>query len=56
MSKIHVDGERITAVEAVDPRTGQATVYRGDCFFSTMPVKDLVRALDADVPGERAAR
>ena len=40
------------AVEAVDPRSGQTTVYRGDWFFSTMPVKDLVRALDGEVPAE----
>ena len=52
VSKIQVDGERIVAVEAVDPRSGQTTVYRGDWFFSTMPVKDLVRALDAEVPAE----
>ncbi len=48
--KISLDGDRIVAVEAFDPRSGQATVYRGDWFFSTMPVKDLVRALDAEVP------
>ena len=52
VSKIHLDGERIVAVEAVDPRSGQTTVYRGDWFFSTMPVKELVRALDAEVPAE----
>ena len=52
VSKIHVDGERIVAVEAVDPRSGQTTVYRGDWFFSTMPVKELVRSLDAEVPAE----
>ncbi len=52
VSKIQVDGERIVAVEAVDPRSGQTTVYRGDWFFSTMPVKELVRALDAEVPAE----
>ncbi len=51
VSKIQVDGERIAAVEAVDPRSGQTTVYRGDWFFSTMPVRDLVRALD-EVPAE----
>jgi protoporphyrinogen oxidase len=50
VSKIHVENERIVAVEAVDPRDGQTTVYRGDWFFSTMPVKDLVRSLDAAVP------
>ena len=52
VSKIHLDGERIVAVEAVDPRSGQATIYRGDWFFSTMPVKELVRSLDAEVPAE----
>src|SRR5208283_4745548 len=50
--KIHLDGERIVAVEAIEPRSGQTTVYRGDWFFSTMPVKELVRALDAEVPAE----
>ena len=48
--KVHADGDRITAVDAVDPRTGQTTTYRGDYFFSTMPVRDLIAAFDADVP------
>jgi len=48
--KIHRDGERIVAVDTLDPGNGQATVYRGDWFFSTMPVKDLVRSLDGEVP------
>ncbi len=52
VQKIHVDGERIVAVEAVDPSSGQTTVYRGDWFFSTMPVKGLIRALDVEVPAE----
>jgi protoporphyrinogen oxidase len=52
VSKIHLEGERVVAVEAVDPRSGQTTLYRGDWFFSTMPVKELVRALDAEVPAE----
>jgi protoporphyrinogen oxidase len=52
VGKIHLEGERVVAVEAVDPRSGQTTVYRGDWFFSTMPVKDLVRALDVEVPAE----
>ncbi len=52
VSRICVEGDRITAVEAVDPRSGQTTVYRGDWFFSTMPVKELVRALDGEVPAD----
>ena len=55
VSKIQVEGERIVAVEAVDPRSGQTTVYRGDWFFSTMPVKELVRALDVGGAGRGAA-
>ena len=55
VSKIQVDGERIVAVEAVDPRNGQTTVYRGDWFFSTMPVKELVRAAGRRGPGRGAA-
>ncbi len=50
--KIHLDGERVVSLEAVDPRSGQTTTYRGDWFFSTMPVKELVRSLDAEVPAE----
>ncbi len=50
VSKIRIAGDRLAAVEAVDPRNGQTTVYHGDWFFSTMPVQELVRALDAEVP------
>ena len=50
VTKIHVEANRIRALEAVDPRTGQSTTYAGDYFFSTMPVKDLIAAFDADVP------
>jgi protoporphyrinogen oxidase len=52
VSAIQVSGEQIVAVAAVDPRSGQTTVYRGDWFFSTMPVKELVRALDVETPAE----
>jgi protoporphyrinogen oxidase len=52
VSKILVDGARIVGVEAADPRSGQTTVYRGDYFFSTMPVKELIRALNVDVPAD----
>jgi protoporphyrinogen oxidase len=54
VTKIHVEGGRITAVDAVDPRSGAATTWRGDWFFSTMPIRDLVAALAAPVPDEVA--
>jgi protoporphyrinogen oxidase len=52
VAKIHVQRERVTAVDAADARTGATTTYSGDYFFSTMPVRDLVAALDAAVPEE----
>ena len=55
---IHRDGDRITAVDARDTKTGE--VRRMECaqFFSTMPIKELVRQLAperADVLGTAQA-
>ncbi len=36
---IHAEDGRITGVEAVDPQTENASLFEGDYFFSTMPVK-----------------
>ncbi len=47
---IHTSGYRVTAVTAVDPATGEERRFEGDLFFSTMAVKDLVRALGPGVP------
>ena len=46
---LHCAGQRIVSVRAVDA-SGQEREFAGDYFFSTMPVKELVRALDAEVP------
>ena len=51
VDRIHIEGNRVVAVEGVDA-SGQHTTYRGDYFFSTMPVRDLIRAMGASVPGE----
>jgi protoporphyrinogen oxidase len=48
--RLHVDGERITAVDAIDLSTGQEQRFHGDYFFSTMPVRDLIESLDTEVP------
>ncbi len=50
VSALRVEGRRIAAVEAVDADTGLAGTYRGDYFFSTMPIRDLVAGLQTDVP------
>ena len=51
---IHVDGDsedapRIGSVQARTP-SGRQVCISGDYFFSTMPIRDLIRALDAPVP------
>jgi len=54
VAEIHVntgsDGvDRVTSVEAIDP-AGQRIEIAGDYFFSTMPIRELLRAMDADIP------
>ena len=40
---------RVASVEAVSD-TGERQSFHGDYFFSTMPMRELVRAMDAPVP------
>jgi protoporphyrinogen oxidase len=54
VAEIHVntgsDGvDRVTSVEAIDP-AGQRIEIAGDYFFSTMPIRELLRAMDVDIP------
>ncbi len=56
VSGIHIEsgddgGERVVSVEARNPQGEQVTID-GDYFFSTMPVRELLRAMDAPVPAE----
>ena len=43
------DAKRIVAVDAVND-AGERQSFSGDYFFSTMPMRELVQALDAPVP------
>ena len=45
----HIDG-RITAVQAKNSASGESQTFVGDYFFSTMPVKDLLNAMDPAPP------
>jgi protoporphyrinogen oxidase len=45
----HADG-RIAAVEAKNAANGEFRRFEGDYFFSTMPVKDLLNAMDPPPP------
>jgi protoporphyrinogen oxidase len=49
VDRVHCEGERVVSIEAVND-AGERETLTGDYFFSTMPMKELVRALDADVP------
>ncbi len=50
VQRVTLTNGRVRAVQACDPRSGQTTVYRGDCFFSTMPIKDLVASMEPAAP------
>ena len=47
---LRTDGDKITALEALDKETGTSMVFEGDYFFSTMPILELVRGLRVEVP------
>ncbi len=49
VDKIHVEGNRIVGVSGTDS-AGRRQEFRGDYFFSTMPVKELINSLDVPVP------
>jgi protoporphyrinogen oxidase len=46
---MEVEGTHVVAVEAVNT-AGETRRFEGDYFLSTMPMRDLVRALRVDVP------
>jgi len=51
VDSIRCEGDRVVSLEAVS-HTGERRTFQGDYFFSTMPMKDLVRSLDAPVPAK----
>ncbi len=50
VDKVHAGETHISAVESRNTQNGEHTNFSGDYFFSTMPVKELVRALEPNVP------
>ena len=49
VDRLHCEAERVVAVDAVN-ETGERRTFAGDYFFSTMPMRELVQAMDAPVP------
>jgi protoporphyrinogen oxidase len=50
-TRLFVQGDRITAVEAVSD-TGERRRFAADYVFSTMPVRELIDAMDTPIPSE----
>ena len=48
---IHLLGDMVLSVDGTSD-AGERVTYRGDYFFSTMPVKHLIRAASPDAPAE----
>jgi len=46
ITKLHTIAGKITGVTVTDSKTGRSHEVQGDYFFSTMPVKELVEAVD----------
>jgi protoporphyrinogen oxidase len=51
VDRINVDGKKIISIEGTN-EAGVRVSYAGDYFFSTMPVRDLIHSLSAEVPHE----
>jgi len=52
---LHMEGRRVAGVEVRDGATGALSRLTGDFYFSTMPVKELVAAVDTG-PSEEVRR
>lgn len=49
VDRIHCEGKHVVSIDAVN-RAGERRTFAGDYFFSTMPMRELVEAIDAPVP------
>ena len=51
VDRINVRNDRVISVEGIE-RSRRRVTFAGDYFFSTMPVRDLIRGISAEVPAE----
>jgi protoporphyrinogen oxidase len=51
IDRVNLIGNKVVSVEGVNSK-GERATYTGDFFLSTMPVRDLVRAISGPVPAE----
>jgi protoporphyrinogen oxidase/putative flippase GtrA len=52
VQKLYTDGNTITGLAIYNSDTNEVQQVEGDYFISTMPVKQLIRSLQTDVPSE----
>jgi protoporphyrinogen oxidase len=50
-TRLHVEGNHVTEVDAISDQ-GEERRFAADYVFSTMPIRELVHALDAPIPTE----
>lgn len=51
VTKLHAEGNKIVAADVLDVASGKTSRVEGDYFISTMPINELVAAIDGvDVP------
>lgn len=50
VTKLNIENNRVISVEIENTSTGEKNTLTGDLFFSTMPIKELVRAFSCPVP------
>ena len=49
---IKTNDKKIVAVKIADKKAGNSEIIRGNYFFSTMPIKEIIRCFDHGVPKE----
>lgn len=48
--KVFTEGNQITGIEVINMATNETQVLKGDYYFSTMPIKELIQNLQTEVP------
>jgi protoporphyrinogen oxidase len=51
IDRVHVDGNKVLSLEGLDA-AGERVTYTGDYFLSTMPIRDLIRAVTDPAPAD----
>jgi protoporphyrinogen oxidase len=49
-TRLNIENNNVVSVETENSQTGEKRTFTGDYFFSTMPIKELVRDFSCEVP------